>query len=504
MTTPPRDAAKPAVAASPSAVAPDARVTPAPGTARLPAGAHLQRPLSLPQALLWALGAVICFHLAYSSPILSYFVLGYLLCLVQLARLATGRQAFYVGLAVGLFAVAPQLYCFWVIFGRSAIVLWLILAFWIGLFVSLARLCLLAFGPLRGALLVPLIWTGLEYFRSELYYLRFSWLNVGYALSGSPVSPLFHWLGTYGTGFLAMAAAVTVSLLRPKRAALFAFRLTLLVIVLLFLHAYFNFNKSQNTTGKSVLVAGVQLEFPTDAEVLIALDKLLVSDPATELLVLSEYTFDGPVPEKIRNWCREHQRYLIVGGKDPAPKSNFYDTAFVVGPAGDIVFRQVKSVPIQFFKDGLPATEQKLWDSPWGKIGLCVCYDLSYTVVIDRLIRNGAQAIIVPTMDVVDWGRRQHELHARVAPVRAAEYGIPIFRVASSGISQCVDRNGQVLAKADFSGEGQAIAGQLVLANAGSLPLDRWWAPFCTGATGLIACLLFRSWSSRQRTSSLP
>jgi len=496
------DAAKPAVA--PGATAPEAQVTPAAGTARRPAGSRLQRPLSLPQALLWAAGAVICFHLAYSSPVLSYFVLGYLICLVQLARLPTARQAFYVGLAVGLLAIAPQLYCFWVIFRFSAIALWLILAFWIGLFVSLARLCLLAFGPLRGALLIPVIWTGLEYFRSELYYLRFSWLNIGYAFSGSLVLPLFHWFGMYGIGFLGISGAVGISCLRPKKAALLALRVALLVIVVLFLQAYFNSNASPNATDNGVRVTGVQLEFPTDTEVLTALDKLFVSEPATELFVLSEYTFDGPVPEKIKTCCRAHQRYLIVGGKDPAPESNFYDTVFVVGPTGDIVFRQVKSVPIQFFKDGLPATEQKLWDSPWGKIGLCVCYDLSYTRVIDRLIRSGAQAIIAPTMDVVAWGRHQHELHARVAPIRSAEYGIPIFRVASSGISQCVDRNGQVLAQAGFPGQGDVLNGHLALANAGSLPADRWLAPFCTGATGIIACLLFRSWSSGRRTSSLP
>ena len=126
------------------------------------------------------------------------------------------------------------------------------------------------------------------------------------------------------------------------------------------------------------------------------------------------------------------------------PGGNFYNTAFVVGPDGTVVFRQVKTVPIQFLKDGLPAPEQKLWDSPWGKIGICICYDLSYTRVTDRLVRLGAQALIVPTMDMMEWGEAQHKLHARVAPVRAAEYGIPIFRLASSGISQCVDRTGRV------------------------------------------------------------
>jgi hypothetical protein len=47
----------------------------------------------------------------------------------------------------------------------------------------------------------------------------------------------------------------------------------------------------------------------------------------------------------------------------------FHNTAFVVGPDGDVIFEQAKSVPIQFFNDGRPATSQRLWDSPWGRIG---------------------------------------------------------------------------------------------------------------------------------------
>jgi predicted amidohydrolase len=215
------------------------------------------------------------------------------------------------------------------------------------------------------------------------------------------------------------------------------------------------------------------------------LDKLIKKHPRAQLLVLSEYTFDGPVPETIKAWCRTNQRYVVVGGKDPAPGSQYYDTDFVIGPSGEVIFKQGKSVPIQFFKDGLPAREQKLWDSPWGKIGFCVCYDLSYSRVTDQLIRLGAQAIIVPTMDVVDWGRHQHKLHARVAPIRAAEYRVPIFRLASSGISQCVDANGCVLATAPMPGDGAMIFGALQLGKTGSLPWDRVLAPASVGMTSL-------------------
>lgn len=446
------------------------------------------RTISIPHGLLYAAGAVVAFYLAYSSRFLSVLIVGYLFCLLQLARLRSGRVAFYLALAVGFLSAAPQLYCFWTIFGPTAMVLWLILAFWVALFVALVRLCRLRL-PFCAPFLVPLIWTGLEFFRSELYYLRFSWLNLGYAFAGVLPSPIFHGLGMYGVGFTVAGIAVALSVLKPATAAKGAVGVVAAFAAGLLLQTHGAFNRLA-TASKPLAVAGVQLEFPSEAEVRLELGKLLKKAPDAQLLVLSEYTFLDTIPDSIKRWCREHQRYLIVGGKDPAPNADFYDTAFVVGPTGEIVFRQGKSIPIQFFKDGLPAREQRLWESPWGRLGLCVCYDLSYTKVTDELVRLGAQAIIVPTMDVADWGRRQHELHARVAPVRAAEYGIPIFRVASSGISQLIDRRGHEVARAGFPGAGEMLAGEMQLGSAGSRPVDRWLALVCTWVTGGI-CLWF-------------
>ena len=121
------------------------------------------------------------------------------------------------------------------------------------------------------------------------------------------------------------------------------------------------------------------------------------------------------------------------------------------------------------------------------------------TRVTDELVRQGAQLLIVPTMDVEAWGRHQHELHARVAPVRAAEYGIPIFRVASSGISQAVSGGGNVVAQIPFGKNGEFFSAQLRLPSRGSLPLDRYLAPICTGVTGIVtAILLFLTWKDKR------
>jgi apolipoprotein N-acyltransferase len=433
----------------------------------------------------WIIVAVAAFHAAYASGKTSFLVTFYLFALLQLARADRWRKAFYSGLTVGLLIAVVRLQFFWRIFSGGAFGLWLVYAFWIGLFVALARLCLVRLGPRCGWLLIPFVWTGLEYFRSELYYLRFSWLNAGYAFVGAPWQAALRLTGIYGIGFVLVSLAAGATYLWQKSRTR-SLGLLLLGVGGICTVGLLSSREPSSQSLSGVRVAGVQMVFPTEREVLLRLNDLVRSYPNTDLVVLSEYTFGEPVPGAVRDWCRKNRRYLVVGGKDPASGGNFYDTAFVVGPGGDIVFRQVKAVPIQFFKDGLPATEQKVWDSPWGKVGICVCYDLSYTRVTDRLVRLGAEALIVPTMDVADWGSAQHELQARIAPARAAEYGLPIFRIASSGISQLVDRAGRVIATAPCPGDGTALAGTLQLRGPGRRPPDRWLAPCAVGMTALL------------------
>jgi apolipoprotein N-acyltransferase len=74
--------------------------------------------------------------------------------------------------------------------------------------------------------------------------------------------------------------------------------------------------------------------------------------------------------------------------------------------------------------------------------------------------------------------------------VRAAEYGIPIFRLASSGISQVVSWNGNVVAKTSFPGSLDILSATLRLPSKGSIPLDRLLAPLCVGITAVVLLLL--------------
>jgi apolipoprotein N-acyltransferase len=464
--------------------------------------------------LLLALGAVLSFHVAYLT---SWGVLAMLLffCfLVALTRLDTARRAFNYGVGIGLLCYAPHLSFFWNVFVGPAsgtveriagitgvCALWMVLPIWLGVFLMLAAFVRRRFPNWAALLLIPTLWMGVEYFRSELYPLKFSWLGAGMAVDPDGVWRWNWACGVYGQGFLlcALATLLATGWTRSRKLAFGSAAgfggLYLFLSVPLFYPPAARYPP---------YLAGIQLEFPDERAVLSALDRVAQQDSDVLLIVLPEYTFDGPVPSRVRDWCRENGKWLIAGGKTPLGTTNFYNAAFVVSTNGEVVFQQAKSVPIQFFRDGLPAPVQHVWESPWGKIGICICYDLSYTRVTDELIRQGARLIICPTMDVQTWGRYQHELHSRVAPVRAAEYGVPIYRVASSGISQAASTRGRVVASAHFPGQGEFLLAHLTRADGvGSLPLDRHAAPVAVAITALVAVYaLFLSLRQRNRAPS--
>ena len=72
------------------------------------------------------------------------------------------------------------------------------------------------------------------------------------------------------------------------------------------------------------------------------------------------------------------------------------------------------------------------------------------------------------------------------APVPPEASGIPIFRVASSGISQAIDPNGLVIGQIPIGINGGIFSAYLALPTAGTLPWDRYVAPVCVGITGII------------------
>jgi apolipoprotein N-acyltransferase len=422
--------------------------------------------------------AVAGFHSAYALPACAFLMAGFLMGVVLLACGGSPRRAFYGALCVGLACYVPYLWFFHGIFRGMAVALWLVLALPLGLFALLVNVSWARFPRWASALAIPFLFMGLEYARCELYHLRFAWLTPGMAFGNSVLTGT---LGSYGIGFLLAAFAAGLLVLRGR------WRVAGVITGLISLAILARpMTTPPPAGGRELFVTGIQFEAASERELLDALDSAVSTYPQTGLFVLPEYAISSPPTQALTRWCARHQRYVLIGGTSPTKDgTNYYNTAFVIGPEGNIVFSQAKSVPIQFFRDGLPAPGQRVWESPWGKIGILICYDLSYTRVVDTLVQQGAEMLIVPTMDATSWGEAEHRLHGRIAPMRAAEHGVPIVRVASSGISQLVTWRGDVTAMASFPGQGEMVAGRIPL-HAGRLPLDRYLAPVCVVIAGLV------------------
>lgn len=418
---------------------------------------------SLKTSLGFALTSACCYLLISLNSYFIFLLPGYYIGLWQITK----AYPFYSGFLNGLLISAVHLRFFYNIFQIGSLGLWLVLTFWVVLF------CILGYfiqKKLKNAFAIAVICTihfFIEIIYCELYPLKFTWLNTGFFTFKNPQFYGIGLLGIYGFNYLIFYISVAVWESKKRPLALPTLSILLIIPQLLTPPSI------QNSDGP--IISGIQLEFPDKNEVLDGLQKTYRKHPDTDIFLLSEYTFLDEVPQEIKDWCRTNKKYLICGSKKFINKKEdtYFNSATVINSHGEEEFNQAKSVPIQFFNDGSPAESQKLWESPWGKIGLAICYDLSYAFVIDELVRQGAQALIIPTMDAIHWGESQHHLHERVGPTKAVEYGIPLFKVSSSGISQFINGKGKILAEAPFPGQGEILSAKLPISKPGILPQDR-------------------------------
>ena len=247
-------------------------------------------PLSRGKSLIFVALAAVCFHAAYSSlkfPAAGLFIFGFAYFLVRLTDQPSVRRAFYFGLVTGYLCYAPQTLFMWSIFGPLAPILWLVLAFWVGLFAAIVCGAIRRWGKARAMWLVPMVWTGVEYFRSELYYLKFSWLNFGYVSSAGSI--LF---GMYGFGLFVFAIVeVCMSrksiddFLRKKIKLTFLKVLAIAAIILILLAMFLPaLAKTKSRLPTTASLVGIQMEFPSEGVLPKVLNQALAKNTNAQIL----------------------------------------------------------------------------------------------------------------------------------------------------------------------------------------------------------------------------
>src|SRR5579862_2856852 len=165
-------------------------------------------PLRWPVAVLLILIAASGYWLAFATRYGAAAILAAMPCIFLLSQLRSARRVFYAGAICGLAMYVPQLWFFLSIFHLAALALWCIAALPIGILTLLLFLSRRRLGTTAAMWLTPVLWMGVEFFRSELYYLKFAWVLPGQVVAFLPGLRMM-WFGVYGLGFLcALGAAL--------------------------------------------------------------------------------------------------------------------------------------------------------------------------------------------------------------------------------------------------------------------------------------------------------
>ena len=176
---------------------------------------------------------------------------------------------------------------------------------------------------------------------------------------------------------------------------------------------------------------------------------------------------DGPVQEAISAMARE-LRIWIVAGTQPiavAGDSRPANACVVYDDAGKRAARYDKihlfDVDLPGGREGYresanatPGAQAVVVDSPAGRLGLTVCYDLRFPELFRRLVSEGAEIFSVPSAFTSPTGRAHWEtlLRARAIEnlcfvVAAAQSGIHDSNRETYGDSLIADYWGRVLAR---------------------------------------------------------
>lgn len=193
----------------------------------------------------------------------------------------------------------------------------------------------------------------------------------------------------------------------------------------------------------------------------------LIQETNADLVVLPElfaqcrdFTKAEPIPghttDTFTRVAREQGIYLVMGSMlESDGDGHVYNTSLLIDARGEIIARYRK---IHLFSYGskerrslTPGSDVVVADSPFGRIGMSICYDLRFPELYRALVKKGAEIIVCPA--AWPYPRLEHWLilnRARAIEeqcyfVSCNQVGTPVPQFTFFGRSMITDPWGETL-----------------------------------------------------------
>ena len=175
---------------------------------------------------------------------------------------------------------------------------------------------------------------------------------------------------------------------------------------------------------------------------------------------LAEPIPHGPTARELSAWAGELDLWITGSMLEQTPASAF-NAAVLFGPAGQVLgpYRKIHRFGPMAEDRWLEAgCDPGLFELPWGKTGVAICYDLRFPGLFQRYALAGARLILLPS----EWPHPRLNHWRTLVQARAIEnqcFVAAVNRVGSDrdnefcGHSMLVGPWGQVIAEADESPE---------------------------------------------------
>ena len=154
---------------------------------------------------------------------------------------------------------------------------------------------------------------------------------------------------------------------------------------------------------------------------------------------------EGKTHRILKELAKEFGIYLIGGSIPEREGDKIYNTSFVFSPSGEQIARHRKAHLFDIdIKGGqrfcesdtlTPGDEVTVFETPFGKIGLCICFDIRFPELSLTMAKKGAQVIIVLAAFNMTTGPLHWELLFRARAVDNQVFTVGVAPARDEGAS---------------------------------------------------------------------